>query len=157
MSDKTNNNRKELPEHGECFVCGTQNPKSIGVKWFYDDDNEIYCDTILTKEQQGPPGHAHGGASASLLDEAMGFAAWVIGYKIVSANLNINYLKPVPLNVPLHIHAKIQSKSGKKIFAKGEIILESGEIAVEGTSILIEPNGMFNAIDPEYQNFMDNK
>ncbi len=46
---------------------------------------------------------------------------------------------------------------GKKIFAKGEILLENGDIAVEGTSILIEPNGLFKDIGPEYQEFIDNK
>ena len=87
----------------------------------------------------------------------MGFAAWVAGYKIMSVNLNINYLKPVPLGVPIHIHGKIQNKSGKKIFAKGEITLENGDIAVEGTSILIEPNGFFKDIDDDYNKFFKNK
>ncbi|MDA3859948.1 MAG: PaaI family thioesterase [Melioribacteraceae bacterium] len=157
MKNKENINLKPLPEHGACFVCGTENHKSIGVEWYYDDNNEIYCDIVLTIEQQGPPQHAHGGASAALLDEAMGFAAWVTGYKIVSANLNINFLKPVPLGVPLKIHAKIMSKEGKKIFAKGEIILEDGKIAVEGTSILIEPNGFFKDLGKDYEKFFENK
>ncbi len=157
MQNENRNKLKPIPEHGSCFVCGTQNHKSIGVKWYYDENNEIYCDTVLTIEQQGPPKHAHGGASAALLDEAMGFAAWVTGYKIVSANLNINFLKPVPLGVPLKIHAKIISKEGKKIFAKGDIILEGGEIAVEGTSLLIEPNGFFKDIDDQHNNFLENK
>ncbi len=154
---KITTNLKQLPEHGKCFVCGTQNPNSIGVKWYYDENNEIYCNIVLTDKQQGPPKYAHGGASAALLDEAMGFAAWVAGYKIMSVNLNINYLKPVPLGVPIHIHGKIQNKSGKKIFAKGEITLENGDIAVEGTSILIEPNGFFKDIDDDYNKFFKNK
>lgn len=157
MENDDKNRLKPLPEHGSCFVCGTQNHKSIGVTWYYDENNEIYCDTVLSVEQQGPPEHAHGGASAALLDEAMGFAAWVTGYKIVSANLNINFLKPVPLGMPLKIHAKIIRKEGKKIFAKSEIILEDSSIAVKGTSILIEPNGFFKDIDDEYNEFFENK
>ncbi|MCF6269986.1 MAG: PaaI family thioesterase [Melioribacteraceae bacterium] len=157
LNNLDKNKLKPLPEHGSCFVCGSQNPKSIGVKWYYSENNEIYCDTVLTAEQQGPPEHAHGGASAALLDEAMGFAAWVTGYKIVSANLNINFLKPVPLGVPLKIHAKVVSKKGKKILAKGEITLDDGTIAVEGKSLLIEPNGFFKNIDDKYNNFMENK
>lgn len=157
MKNTENDHLKLLPEHGECFVCGTKNSKSIGVEWYYDKNNEIYCDVVLTKEQQGPPEHAHGGASAALLDEAMGFAAWVSGYKIVSANLNINFLKPVPLGVPLKIHAKIISKEGKKIFAKGEIMLGNDQIAVEGTSLLIEPNGFFKDLGEDYDNFIENK
>lgn len=137
-------NLKRLPEHGSCFVCGTENPKSIGVKWFYNDNDEIFAEVVLTKEQQGPPNYAHGGASAALLDEAMGFAAWVAGYQIVSVNLNINYLKPVPLGVKIQVHGKIVNKDGKKIFAKGEIIFENDEVAVEGSAILVEPSGFFD-------------
>jgi acyl-coenzyme A thioesterase PaaI-like protein len=157
MPNNLEKNMKPLPEHGPCFVCGTQNSKSIGVTWFYDENDEIYCNTVLTKEQQGPPAHAHGGASASLLDEAMGFAAWVKGYKVVSGNLNINFLKPVPLDVPLKIHAKTKSKDGRKIYAVGEIFLDNGDIAVEATSILIIPNDFFKDLGEDYDNFMENK
>lgn len=150
-------NLKPIPEHGPCFICGSQNPKSIGVKWFYDEENNIHCKTILTKEQQGPPDHAHGGSTAALLDEAMGFAAWILGHKIVSVNLNINFLKPVPLNIPIYVKANVTKISGRKIFAHGEIKFENGEIAVEGTSILIEPNGFFSTDDIDYQNFLKNK
>ncbi len=143
-------NLKPLPEHGSCFVCGTENFKSIGVKWFYNENNEVFCNTVLTKEQQGPPNYAHGGASAALLDEAMGFAGWVAGYKIVSVNLNINYIKPVPLGVEIQVHGKIVKKDGKKIFAKGEIIFENDVVAVEGSAILIEPSGFF---DPKVKEF----
>ena len=135
---------KLLPEHGSCFVCGTENTKSIGVKWFYNENNEVFCNTVLTKEQQGPPNYAHGGASAALLDEAMGFAGWVAGYQIVSVNLNINFMKPVPLGVKIQVHGRIVKKEGKKIYAKGEIIFENDKVAVEGSAILIEPSGFFD-------------
>ena len=127
MKDVSNLN--PLPEHGSCFVCGTENSKRIGVKWSYNENNEVFCNTVLTKEQQGPPNYAHGGASAALLDEAMGFAGWVAGYKIVSVNLNINYIKPVPLGLEIQVHGKIVKKDGKKIFAKGEIIFENDVVA----------------------------
>lgn len=145
---------KELPEHGSCFVCGTENPKSIGMKWFIDKDKKIFGKITLTKEQQGPPNHTHGGASAALLDEAMGAAAWVSGYKVVSVNLNINFLKPVPLGVPLKVLGYLKNKEGKKIFAEGQIILPDDEIAVEGRSILVEPEGFFLGMDAEYNKFI---
>ena len=24
----------ELPEHGSCFICGSQNPKGLGLVWY---------------------------------------------------------------------------------------------------------------------------
>jgi len=156
LPDKNkDSDQKILPEHGYCFVCGTQNPKSIGIRWYSDKDGKIHGKIKLTKEQQGPPNFAHGGASAALLDEAMGAAAWNAGYKVVSVNLNIDFLKPVPLYQPVEVTGCIQNKSGRKIFAQGKIILENGEVAVEGRSILVEPEGFFDELNPEHKKFLN--
>jgi len=80
---------RKLPEHGSCFVCGGSNSHGIGVTWYAREDGSIFTDVTLTEAQQGPPGLAHGGASAALLDEAMGAAVWQAGYKAVSIGLNI--------------------------------------------------------------------
>src|SRR5512145_688706 len=81
---------KRLPEHGSCFVCGTQNPHSIGLTWYQDEDGSIVAEMIFCEAHQGPPGHVHGGASAAVLDEAMGAVVWRAGYSVVSVNLEIN-------------------------------------------------------------------
>lgn len=65
----------------------------------------------------------------------MGFATWIAGCKIVSVNLKINYLKPIPLGANIQVHWKIVSKEGKKIYTEGEIILENDEVLVKGSAI----------------------
>lgn len=144
-----------LPEHGYCFVCGSQNPKGIGLRWYGYKNGEIRSTFTLGKEQQGPPNFAHGGASAAILDEIMGMAAWYAGYKIVSVNLNINYLLPVPLGVELKARGYIFKKEGKKLFARGEIILPDGKIAVKGASVLVEPEGFFDGVSDEYKSLVE--
>ena len=52
---------EKLPEHGMCFVCGTENPNSIGVQWHVREDKSIFGEITLNDKQQGPPGHVHGG------------------------------------------------------------------------------------------------
>jgi acyl-coenzyme A thioesterase PaaI-like protein len=79
-----------IPEHGPCFVCGTQNPHSMGVTWWARDDGAVVTEVALTESQQGPPGYAHGGASAALLDEAMGAAVWRAGYTVVASTWRWN-------------------------------------------------------------------
>jgi acyl-coenzyme A thioesterase PaaI-like protein len=152
--DKEKKKAEVLPEHGFCFVCGSENPKGIGLRWYADETGEIFSEYTLGLEQQGPPGHAHGGASAAILDEAMGMAAWYRGFKIVSVNLNISFLKPVPLGVKLKVRGRIKEKKGKRIFAEGEIVLPNGNVAVKGASILVEPEGFFDAYEEEYNRLM---
>ncbi len=140
-----------LPEHGYCFVCGEENPKGIGLKWKAYANGEIRSNFELGKEQQGPPNFVHGGASAAILDEIMGMAAWYAGYKIVSVNLNISYLLPVPLNTPLEARGRIAKIEEGKIFAEGEILLPDGRIAVKGASVLVEPQGFFDEFEGKYK------
>ena len=87
---------------------------------------------LLNDSQQGPPNYAHGGASAAILDEAMGLVVWAAGLEVAAVNLEINYQKPLPLHQPLRVEARITKKDQRKIFSSGEIKLANGITAVSG-------------------------
>jgi uncharacterized protein (TIGR00369 family) len=146
---------KPLPEHGPCFVCGTENPQSMGCRWFVRDNGSIYGQATLTLAQQGPPRHVHGGASAALIDEAMGTAVWYAGYTAAAVNLNVDFRRPVPLGVLLHITAAITAQDGRKVYAQGEIRLPDGQIAVTGKGIFVEAEHLFVPFAEEYAKFLD--
>ena len=141
-----------LPEHGHCFVCGKDNPKGIGVRWNLMEDKSISSQVTLDLSQQGPPGFAHGGASAALLDEAMGTSVWVSGYQAVAVNLQVNYLKPLPLNNPFKVRGKVEKIDGRKIFASSNIQSMDGTILVTGQGIYIDAphltEGVWKHIEP---------
>jgi uncharacterized protein (TIGR00369 family) len=134
---------KKLPEHGACFVCGTQNPRSIGLTWYLNEDGSIHAEMVFSEAHQGPPGHLHGGASAAVLDEAMGAAVWRAGYSVVSVNLEINYSKPAPLGEKMSITARVAEIQPRKILTTGEIRLPNGVVAVTGRGIYVEAPQMF--------------
>jgi acyl-coenzyme A thioesterase PaaI-like protein len=135
--------KHRLPEHGWCFVCGTANPHSIGLAWWVDDDGVLSSEFTLNEAQQGPPEYAHGGASAAILDEAMGLAVWAAGLKVAAVNLEINYHKPLPLRQPLILAARITQKDENKIFSTGEIFLPDKTIAVSGRGIYVVAPQLF--------------
>jgi len=138
--------KRQLPEHGWCFVCGSENPHSIGVKWWVDDDGTMTSEFTLNEAQQGPPGHAHGGASAAILDEAMGLVVWAAGHKVAAVNLEINYHKPLPLCHPLKLEARITQTDERKIFSTGEIKLADGSVAVSGRGIYVVAPQLFDKV-----------
>jgi len=138
--------KRKLPEHGWCFVCGHDNPHGIGLELWVDDDGILTSEFTLGVAQQGPPGHAHGGASAAILDEAMGLVVWAAGLKVAAVNLEINYHKPLPLNVPLSFEARIAQKDERKIFSTGEIKLPDGIIAVSGRGIYVVAPKLFDKV-----------
>jgi uncharacterized protein (TIGR00369 family) len=137
---------QSLPKHGSCFVCGSPNSPGMGVVWYALDDNSIFAEVTLNDAQQGPPGLAHGGASAALLDEAMGAAVWLAGYRVASVNLNISYRKPVPLGQPFKVTAQVNERNGKKVTAVGEIRLADGTLAVSGEGIFVQAPQLFNGL-----------
>jgi len=129
--------KRQVPYHGWCFVCGDENPGSIGITMFVDDDGVLTSEFTLKKTHQGPPGHAHGGASAAILDEVMGLVVWAAGYKVLAANININYHKMLPLEQPLIAEARIIETGSRKIISAGEIRLADSTVAVSGSGVYV--------------------
>jgi len=133
----------KLLEQGSYFVCGSAKNHGMGVTWYASEDGSIFAEITLTKAQQGPPKLAHGGATAALLDEAMGAAVWQAGHKAAAINLNINYHKPVSLGEKIRVRGRIKSVDGRKIFATGTIMLPDGTVAVSGKGIYVEAEHLF--------------
>jgi len=146
---------KPLRQSGSNFVSNRQTNAGIGVEWFVTDDKSIHGEVILTDRQEGPPLHAHGGASAAMLDEAMGTAAWIGGYMVVAVDLHVTYRHPIQLGQKIHIYGRVDRKEGRKIFTLGEIVLEDGTTAVTGTGIFIEAPQMFEKYAAQFQAFFN--
>lgn len=138
---------KLLPEHGPCFVCGTENPHSIGVTWYERDDGAITAEVTFTLAQQGPPGYVHGGASAAVLDEAMGAAVWRAGHRAMAVSLSTDYRRPVPLGQAVHVEARLVDQEGKALRTRGEIRLPNGTVAVVARGIFVEAPHLFEATE----------
>ncbi len=116
---------------------------------FVDDDGVLTSQFTLNKAHQGPPGHTHGGASAAILDETMGLVVWAAGHKVVAANLEINYHKPLPLNEPLKVETRITQVEERKIFSTGEIQLADSTVAVSGRGIYVIAPQLFESFFSE--------
>ena len=138
--------KRQIPYHGWCFVCGHENPHSIGITMFVDDDGVLTSEFTLNEAHQGPPGHSHGGASAAILDEAMGLVVWALGHKVAAVNLEINYHKPLPLLQPLTLEARITQMDERKIFSTGEIKLPDSTVAVSGRGIYVVAPKLFENV-----------
>ncbi|MFN8374347.1 MAG: PaaI family thioesterase [Anaerolineae bacterium] len=115
----------------------------MGVEFYLQDDGSVLGSATLQKGHEGPPFHVHGGVLASLLDEAMGAAAWASGKRVVAVNLNFNFRKPVPLGMPLRIEGRVDRVERRKNFTVGQLLLPDGAVAVEGTGIFVEAPHIF--------------
>ncbi|NXR52996.1 THEM4 thioesterase, partial [Hippolais icterina] len=65
---------------------------------------------------EGHPGLMHGGAIATLIDTSLGTLALAVAGRVVTANLSIDYMAPVPLRSVLLLEASLRSRQGRKLF-----------------------------------------
>jgi uncharacterized protein (TIGR00369 family) len=85
-----------------CFGCGGANERGMLLTFEQDDDaKRIRGNFRLGAEYQGGAGFIHGGIIATVLDEVMGKVCRFRGVHAVTAELTIQYLKPVPVDADL--------------------------------------------------------
>lgn len=72
---------------------------------------------------EGPHMFGHGGISALLLDQLLGYAVAVVHAPGMTVELTTRYLRPVPLDTPLHLWATATPDAGAVIRARGAICL----------------------------------
>lgn len=121
------------------FVTGEQSDDRIRVRYFYDENTrEVWAFVRFGYLAQGPPGHAHGGSVASVLDEVMGLAAWQAELSVVAAELTLRYKAPTPLYEELVAHAWIEQVEGPIARIKSAISRPEERHLVEGSGRFVD-------------------
>jgi uncharacterized protein (TIGR00369 family) len=129
-----------------CFACGKNNPEGMHLRFSYDEETKRFFSRFrLGRRYTGPPGHAHGGVIATILDEAMGKVNKIHNVVALTSEISVQYLKPVPLNKPLRVEARGVSVRGRRHINAAEILNQRGELLASsrGTFIAIDPHRMF--------------
>lgn len=125
--------RLEPNPTNKCFGCGGDN--SGGMKLTFEQDNvnrRIVGRFILGDRYQGGGGFAHGGIIALLLDEAMGKVCRFREVRAVTAELSVEYLKPVAVANEIIVEGREAEAQGRNLFLEGEIRNQAGEILARG-------------------------
>ncbi|MFZ2949554.1 MAG: PaaI family thioesterase [Desulfuromonadaceae bacterium] len=112
------------------FVSGDPDGDRFRVRYYRDEEQHLKARVWFGLETEGPPGHAHGGSMAAVLDEVLGLAAWAAGYSIVVGNLNTSFRNLLPLKKVVTVETKIISAEGRKILVHGRIFCEKTTYAV---------------------------
>ena len=116
-----------------CFGCGGANDG--GMKLTFEQDNvnrRIVGRFVLGDRYQGGGGMAHGGVIALLLDEAMGKVCRFRDVRAVTAELTVEYLKPVKVAEEIVVEGRESELQGRNLFLVGEIKDTSGSILARG-------------------------
>lgn len=125
------------------FVSGEPEGDRLRVCYFRREaDGRLAGRAWFGPGAQGPPGHAHGGSIAAVLDEAMGAAAWLEGYLVVAVQLNTSFRALLPLGTDSYLEAWVEGVDGRKVQARGRLLGAGG-------AVFAEAEGLFLEIDPD--------
>ncbi len=125
-----------------CFGCGGAN--EYGMKLAFEANTEARVVTgrfRIGAKFQGSNGFLHGGIIATVLDEAMGKLCKLSDVRAVTAELTIEYLKPIRVDQEIHVEASESKREGRQLYHQGTIRNEAGDVLARG-------RGRFVVIDP---------
>jgi len=125
------------PQYQCCYGCGVSNPQALGVATFWD--GAVGRATFTPKpEHTAVPGFVYGGLLASLVDcHGVATAAAAIADdprhppRLVTASLQVQFLRPTPLGPPLELTARLTERRGRKAVVQVEISVQ-GSVTVRG-------------------------
>ena len=126
-----------------CLVCGIENPLSLQTRFYETAGHEVIARFTPRQEHQSYPGVTHGGISAALLDETIGRAIMAYYGKQafgVTVDLQVQYKKPVPLELELQVVGRVDQDRGRLYQGSGELYLPDGTVAATARGKYLKRN-----------------
>jgi acyl-coenzyme A thioesterase PaaI-like protein len=119
----------------DSVVSGGANPMGLGAVLWRDGD-EAVMEVTLGSAFEGAPGRAHGGIVAALVDETMGLVNAISGVLAFTAQLDIKYVAPAPVNEPITAR-----RHGRKHYVEARVSA--------GDTVVVTATALFIAMDPQ--------
>ncbi len=141
------------PDGAEMFsfderpISGRASPLGVDPKIVRDGD-EVVAYVTLDSAHEGAPGRGHGGVTAALFDDVMGFVLTVEQQPAFTGELTIRYEAGVPIHEPLECRVRLAGRERRKLYVTGE--LTSSTDGDADTKIFARAHGTFIAIPPEH-------
>jgi uncharacterized protein (TIGR00369 family) len=129
------------PTNG-CFVCGGANAHGLQLTFEQDDEAQrIRGRFHIGAQYQGASGYLHGGMIATLLDEVMAKVSRFAQEHAVTADLTVEYRKPVPVGDELIVEGWETGRNGRMRLREGEIRTRLGVVLARGRAkfVVVDP------------------
>lgn len=115
----------KAPEPGErirahnpmCFGCSEDVPNGLHLVAIAGEGANLTARMQVETHFEGGPGVIHGGILSAAFDDAMGLTHRLVGAIAVTAHLEIDFAKPIPLGSELRIEAVTHGTIRRKLYA----------------------------------------
>ena len=132
-----------------CFGCGALNERGFQIKSFWEGD-DVVCRWRPQAHHIGYPGILYGGIIAAIVDCHCMWTATAHAYRrageemrdgdirhaYVTGALKVNYRKPVPIDRPIELRARLSEVGERKVTVRCDV-LSAGAIAADAEVIAV--------------------
>lgn len=126
-----------LPSHhSNCLGCGEDNPHGHHLEVRRAGEGVVAVHAF-DHRHEGAPGIAHGGAVATVIDDLYGFLQYLVGGPAVTRRLEIEYLRPVLLDVPYRLQAELTGRGERRLQVAATIIDPEGQSVLTSTAVFV--------------------
>jgi len=116
-----------------CFGCGANNSGGMHLKFSVEGSAPVVRGALrLPARYQGSRKVMHGGIVALLMDEAMGKFNRVEEIIAPTAELSVEYLRPVPTGRKILVEARRIRQEGRNYWRECTIVDEGGRLLARG-------------------------
>jgi uncharacterized protein (TIGR00369 family) len=122
---------EEFRDDRMCFVCGEKNPVGLKIRLRMDAGRgESAAEVTFPAHFQGWAGIVHGGLVATVLDEALIYAAGARGFKCVTGEVTVRFVKPAATGVAYSLKGRFLEDKGRIVMAESSLCdIEGREVA----------------------------
>jgi len=154
MEKVSNSSKKAFQDYypdelSHCYGCGRLNDHGLQIKSYWDGD-----ETVAVYQPKpyhtAIPGYVYGGLIASLIDcHATGTASAAAtreagldlnsdsALRFVTASLQVDYLRPTPMGVPLEVRGVVEEIKGRKVVVS-ETVSANWEVCARGRVVTVQ-------------------
>ena len=133
---------QKFADNGLCFVCGAQNESGLKLTLRTNAERgESETDVVFPGRFQGWHGIVHGGLIATVLDEALIYAAGAKGFKCVTGEITIRFIKPARTDVRHTVKGRFVEDKGRIVLAESEVLDADGTQVARASGKLFKIEG----------------
>ena len=123
-------------------VSGPANPSAVAMT-IRRVGAEACADVEFDRRFESVPGRVHGGITASIFDDLMGYVQVIDGLASYTRELQVRYLAPMPTHTRIEVRARTTERTERRAVV-------TAEARVAGSDTLVaDARGIFAVVPPE--------
>ena len=123
-------------------VSGPANPAAVQVD-VRRVGNEACAEVVFDRRFESAPGRVHGGMTAAVFDDLMGYVQVIEGIASYTLELTVRYHAAMPTHAPVEVRARAVERTERRCIVTAEAVRAGS------TDVLAEARGVFAIVPPE--------